>query len=276
MVSIQLPIKGVFIPVGALFQVFYFSRFNPTPYQGSIYTLAAVLVPVIGSVSIQLPIKGVFIPDRKYIHQKIEIGFNPTPYQGSIYTQVSHSQRSAEIVSIQLPIKGVFIRTCTGGKTADIRFQSNSLSREYLYLLDKGISIGEIEKFQSNSLSREYLYGISGKFERTPYRGFNPTPYQGSIYTRGLRFTRIWACFNPTPYQGSIYTYPHLLLIRLSWSRFNPTPYQGSIYTMIKNRTGKDEIVSIQLPIKGVFILLLSNSLIIFSFQGSVSRMPPS
>ncbi len=36
--------------------------------------------------------------------------------------------------------------------------------------------------------------------------------------------------FNPTPYQGSIYTFCiHIhTLIDL---RFNPTPYQGSIYT---------------------------------------------
>ncbi len=62
-----------------------------------------------------------------------------------------------------------------------LKFQSNSLSREYLYLRIDSLSVGEI--------------------------GFNPTPYQGSIYTKELKMRSYKIkSFNPTPYQGSIYT----------------------------------------------------------------------
>ncbi len=60
-VSIQLPIKGVFIRLT-----------QPTQ-------------PTQPQVSIQLPIKGVFILKIKALENDL-LGFNPTPYQGSIYT----------------------------------------------------------------------------------------------------------------------------------------------------------------------------------------------
>ncbi len=78
MVSIQLPIKGVFIQIVSEKNTEN-SRFNPTPYQGSIYTRDAV-------------------SDWEYR------SFNPTPYQGSIYTKEAYPLRAdGRIVSIQLP-----------------------------------------------------------------------------------------------------------------------------------------------------------------------------
>ncbi len=64
-------------------------------------------------------------------------------------------------------------------------------------------------------------------------------------------FTR--QSFNPTPYQGSIYT-DDWGVVEGELSGFNPTPYQGSIYTQAISSGMMGIIVSIQLPIKGVFI----------------------
>ncbi len=134
-VSIQLPIKGVFIPGKDLKGIAY------------------------QSVSIQLPIKGVFIRGQLSVCNVLDWRFNPTPYQGSIYTQASEAaQLIMGVVSIQLPIKGVFIPNLKGEKYLTAEFQSNSLSREYLYQ-DKGL-LDMNATFQSNSLSREYLYGL--------------------------------------------------------------------------------------------------------------------
>ena len=83
-VSIQLPIKGVFIH-----------------NQGTGVSLLIL-------VSIQLPIKGVFILSVP-IPNFNNTSFNPTPYQGSIYTTTEDKNRLLNQVSIQLPIKGVFI-----------------------------------------------------------------------------------------------------------------------------------------------------------------------
>ena len=172
-------------------------------------------------------------------------------------------------------------------------FQSNSLSREYLYLVHLFIQWPDF-KFQSNSLSREYLYAIDSFRFNSSIQSFNPTPYQGSIYT--FKLLTLFHCFNPTPYQGSIYTGLDVpmgikssivsiqlpikgVFIRKStpWFAIQKAFQSNSLsreYLYWKlNIRKKFKMVSIQLPIKGVFILLLSKSLIIFSFQGSVSRM---
>ncbi len=64
LVSIQLPIKGVFIQKTLTIEdIRRLIGFNPTPYQGSIYRLRII---------------------SRYLSF---FGFNPTPYQGSIYTK---------------------------------------------------------------------------------------------------------------------------------------------------------------------------------------------
>ena len=158
--------------------------------------------------------------------------FNPTPYQGSIYT-------------------------LTIGRLSSIpssEFQSNSLSREYLYAIFM-VFLVRHQWFQSNSLSREYLY-LQKQVQELQAICFNPTPYQGSIYTLADREPLLNSVsgFNPTPYQGSIYTgwgvvssflffsfqsnslsreylYVSGCVSPGNWKCFNPTPYQGSIYT---------------------------------------------
>ncbi len=182
--------------------------FNPTPYQGSIYT--------------HLILSG-FYPAPLW-------SFNPTPYQGSIYTSSTKSKLEFQSVSIQLPIKGVFILYLVDVPRWRYEWVSIQLPIKGVFILSFLMMSCNFYVFQSNSLSREYLY-FGLEYLHTVCFRFNPTPYQGSIYT-GIAHITVTRYLL---FQSNSLSREYLYLSAFDRTRhslgFNPTPYQGSIYT---------------------------------------------